>query len=78
MTCHLTPSYVLTTDHAASSYGKPVLVHLPTGIAYGSADLHEFYPSHGITTAAAFVSRMVKTTKAKATVKAAEKFLQCV
>lgn len=27
-----------TTDHAASSYGQPVLVNDETGIAYGPAD----------------------------------------
>ncbi len=76
MTCHLTPSYMLTTHHAASSYGKPVLVHRPTGTAYGSADLHTFYPSHGITTAAAFVQRIIKPTMAKTTLKVATKFLE--
>jgi len=30
---------IYTTDHAASSYGQPVLVDTETGVAYGSGDL---------------------------------------
>jgi len=31
--------YILTTEHAASSYGQPVLEDAETGIAYGIADI---------------------------------------
>ena len=31
--------YILTTEHAASSYGQPVLVDTETNIAYGIADI---------------------------------------
>lgn len=31
--------YILTTEHAASSYGQPVLVDTKTNIAYGTADI---------------------------------------
>jgi len=31
--------YILTTEHAASSYGQPVLVDTETGQAYGRADI---------------------------------------
>ena len=35
---HLHNGWTLTTDHAASSYGQPVLVS-PDGDAYGTVDL---------------------------------------
>jgi len=31
--------YILTAEHAASSYGQPVLVDTETGQAYGVADI---------------------------------------
>lgn len=31
--------YILTTEHAASSYNQPVLVDTETNIAYGTADI---------------------------------------
>ena len=31
--------YILTTEHAASSYGQPVVVDTKTGTAYGIADV---------------------------------------
>lgn len=46
--------YRLTTDHAASSYGAPVLVDMQTGVAYGPADVVPIYNDdlgHGITAA---------------------------
>lgn len=58
---NLTPSYQLTTDHSASSHGVPVLVQRSTGQAYGPADLAVFYESYGLTTAAYFVLRLLKT-----------------
>jgi hypothetical protein len=39
----------LTTDHAASSYGTPVLVM--EGEAYGSADVLPFWPQLPMTAA---------------------------
>ena len=41
----LAPSWALTTDHAASSYGRPVLLHQPDGTAYGPNDLVRCFPS---------------------------------
>jgi hypothetical protein len=38
----LAPSWLLTTHHARSNCGKPLLVHRPTGDAYGPDDLVEF------------------------------------
>ena len=35
----LAPSWILTTDHSASSYGQPVLVYRATGEAYGPSDI---------------------------------------
>lgn len=45
MTHQLTPSLVLTTDHSASSYGKPVLIHNPSitpETVFGPADVFEY------------------------------------
>ena len=35
----MSEKYILTTEHAASSYGQPVLVDTETGQAYGVADI---------------------------------------
>ena len=43
----LTPSYVLTTEHATSKSGQPVLVHRVTGEAFGPGDILEALPSWG-------------------------------
>lgn len=39
MTIVIDERHVLTTDHAASSYGQPVLIR--DGVAYGSDDMYE-------------------------------------
>lgn len=57
----LSPSWELSTDHAASSYGQPVLVHRATGEAYGPGDIVAPYPSYGPMVAADAVRRMAKT-----------------
>ena len=56
----LAPSWILTTDHAASSYGQPVLVHRSTGEAYGPGDILVPYPSWGYMPAGAAVARFAK------------------
>lgn len=56
----LSPSYLLTTDHASSQGGVPVLVHRPTGTAYAPADLIEVRSSQPPSTAASFVTRMTQ------------------
>jgi hypothetical protein len=56
----LTPTWTLTTDHAASSYGHPVLVSRATGEAYGPADIVSLYPSWGMMMAADAVRRAAK------------------
>jgi len=35
----MSKEYILTTEHAASSYGQPVLVNTETGQAYGEGDI---------------------------------------
>ena len=57
----LTPSWILTTDHEASSYGQPVLVKRSTGEAFGRSDILEAYRSWGFLPAAKVVERMAKT-----------------
>ena len=60
MNATLAPSFVLTTEHAASSYGQPVLVHRQTGTAYGPGDVLEAYPSFGLLPAKQVVARLAK------------------
>jgi len=44
MKLHLTPSWILSDEHLASSYGKPVLVDQDTGEAYGPGDIVKILP----------------------------------
>jgi len=62
MECHLSPSWKLSTEHAASSYGIPVLVNCQTGEAFGPGDIVKAYPSHGFAPAADVVRRLAKTS----------------
>lgn len=39
MTIQISDRYILTTEHAASSYGQPVLVRTTDQTAYGAKDL---------------------------------------
>jgi hypothetical protein len=57
----LKPSWILTTDHPASSYGQPVLVNRGDRQAFGPADIVEPYPSWGLMPASLAVLRMAKT-----------------
>jgi len=61
MQATLSPSWELSTEHATSSYGQPVLVHRTTGDAYGPGDILSAYPSYGLLPAAAVVRRLAKT-----------------
>jgi len=71
----LKPSWILTTDHSASSYGQPVLVNRGTGEAYGPGDIINAYPSWDYQPARAAVHRMLKTANLTEEEKAAvEKF----
>lgn len=45
MQVNLSGSWELSTDHAASSYGQPVLVNRATGEAFGPGDILKPYPS---------------------------------
>jgi len=45
MTINLSLTYELTTDHPASSYGRPVLVNRTTGAVFGPGDVVNPYPS---------------------------------
>lgn len=47
MNYRLAPSWVLTTEHAASSYGWPVLVHVATDEPFGPREVVRLYPSFG-------------------------------
>lgn len=55
----LTPSWKLTTDHAASSYDAPVLVNKQNE-AFGPGDIIEPYRGWGLQPAARAVERMAK------------------
>lgn len=54
-------TWELSTEHAACSYGQPVLVNRATGDAYGAGDIVQAYPSYGFMPAAAAVRRMAAT-----------------
>jgi hypothetical protein len=55
----LTPSWCLTTEHSACSYGKPVLVkRQDQSVAYGPRDIYDVPPGMGgMQPAALFVRR---------------------
>ena len=57
----LGPNWELSTDHAASSAGQPVLVNRGTDKAYGPRDILEPYPSWGRMPAARAVARIAET-----------------
>jgi hypothetical protein len=61
----LTPSWILTAEHPASSYGIPVLVNRANPhVAYGPADIVDFPPGGGgMQTAAHFVARFGKNLR---------------
>ena len=63
MKANLSPSWELSTENAASSYGQPVLVNRSTGEAFGPGDILKPYPSYGSMVAAAAVMRMAKTKR---------------
>lgn len=63
MQVNLSGSWDLSTDHAASSYGQPVLVNRATGTAFGPGDILKPYPSWGFMPAAEAVRRLSKTAK---------------
>ena len=71
----LTPSWILTTEHASSSYGQPVLVNRGSQEAFGPGDIVKPYPSWGYMLAADAVKRMVKTARSAKARKAAEAFV---
>ena len=61
MEVKLTPSWILTDEHSASSYGIPVLVNRGTQEAYGCDDIVKPYRSWGYCVAKHAVERMAKT-----------------
>ena len=56
----LTPSWKLTTDHAASSYGQPVLINPATGEVFGPGDIVKIFEQTGFVPAAEAIKRLVK------------------
>ncbi len=58
----LTPSWELSTEHAASSYGQPVLVNRETGEAFGPADPVRPDPSCALMSGRLAVARMRAST----------------
>jgi hypothetical protein len=59
MEVRLMGSWKLTTDHAASSYGQPVLVD-GTGEVYGPGDIVKIFEQTGFVPAAEAIKRLVK------------------
>lgn len=73
----ISPSWKLSTEHAASSYGIPVLVNCATGEAFGCGDIVKLYPSYGFGLASDQVRRLAKIARPDAEgVELLEKFLQ--
>jgi hypothetical protein len=59
----LLPSFELTTEHASSSYGQPVLVNRDTGEAFGPDDIVKCYSSWPHQPARRAVERMARRKK---------------
>jgi hypothetical protein len=60
MEIRLHPSWKLSSDHAASKGGKPVLVNRDTGKAYGPGEPVKLYPSWKLAHAAPLVRLLAK------------------
>jgi hypothetical protein len=58
MLIQLSPSWILTTVHSASSYGRPVLVNKHTSKAFGPGDVVRAFPSWALMPARQAVLRM--------------------
>jgi hypothetical protein len=58
----LSPSWVLTMNHAASSYGAPVLVNRDTGEAFGAGDVLGAYPGWSGLPAGTVVTRLAQAS----------------
>ena len=57
----LSCGWELSDEHAASSYGQPVLVNRRTGDVYGPLDVIELHPEIGAMPAAQGVRMMPRT-----------------
>jgi len=60
MTAQLSPSWIITTEHAKSHDGYGVLVNRQTGEAFGPDDTLQAYASLGPQTAAKVVERLAR------------------
>ena len=63
MKATLSPSWELSTDHAASHEGQPVLVDRTTGEAFGPADLVRLHERKGMIPAALAVRRLAQAAE---------------
>ena len=71
----LTPSWTLTTEHAASTDGQPVLVNRVRQTVYLPGEIVKTYSSYGFLSAAEAVRRMVQTAhRSKADMRLVERF----
>ena len=61
MKINLSPFWELSTEHAASSDGRPVLVNKTTGEAFGPGDTMKPYLSYGFMSAREAVRRLART-----------------
>jgi hypothetical protein len=60
MTAHLSPSWLITTEHAQSKDDLGVLVNRQTGKAYGPDDTLSDYASFGPQPATSVVERLAR------------------
>ncbi len=66
MKATLTPTWELSTEHAACSHGQPVFVHRATGIAYKPGDILEAYGGWGLIPARRVVTRLARLVRLEA------------
>ena len=75
MEISLTPSWTLTTEHAASTEGQPVLVNRVRQTVYLPGEIVKTYSSYGLLSAAEAVRCMVQTAhRSKADMRLVERF----
>jgi len=64
MTLRLSGNWELSTEHQASTDGRPVLVRRGTREAYGPDDVLQMFPSYGLLPARQAVARLARASLA--------------
>jgi hypothetical protein len=61
MIVNISPSWILTDEHPACSYGQPVLLHKTDQDPFGPGDIVRCYPGWPFQPAREAVARMART-----------------